>query len=90
MRRLATRLPQEGGKKPLIGTVMKLNRRGLHEFMNSWDLSAGNDQVRKLPEVLRKIGAFNMGDKLERKLAYIDQQSKLCEELVEVAQNEFK
>ncbi|XP_041740909.1 tumor necrosis factor receptor superfamily member 11B [Coregonus clupeaformis] len=90
MRRLAMRLPQEGGKKPLRGTVMKLSRRGLNNFMNSWDQGAGKDQVRKLPEVLRNIGAFNMGDKLERKLKYIDQQSKLCEGLVEVAQNELK
>lgn len=85
MRRLAMRLPQEGGKKPLIGTVMKLNRRGLHDFMNSWDQGAGKDQVRKLPEMLRKTGARNAADKLELKLKYIDQQFKLCEGLVEVA-----
>ncbi|CAB1320941.1 unnamed protein product [Coregonus sp. 'balchen'] len=84
MRRLVMRLPQEGGKKMLRGTVMKLSKRGLNDFMNSWDQGAGKDQVRKLPEMLRKIGARNAGDKLQRKLEYIDQQSKLCERLVEV------
>ncbi|XP_029587684.1 tumor necrosis factor receptor superfamily member 6B isoform X2 [Salmo trutta] len=85
IRRLAMRLPQEGGKKQLRGTVMKLSRRGLNDFMNSWDQGAGKDQVRKLPEMLRKTGARNAADKLELKLKYIDQQFKLCEGLVEVA-----
>ncbi|XP_010866882.1 tumor necrosis factor receptor superfamily member 11B [Esox lucius] len=83
MRRFGMKLSQLGGKTTARETIMKLSKSGLNDFINSWVQKAGNDQVRKLPEILGKIGSPQEGEKLQCKLEYIEQQSKLCDGLNE-------
>ncbi|KAL0962323.1 hypothetical protein UPYG_G00338630 [Umbra pygmaea] len=79
MRRLVMKLPQMGGEKLLRGAIFKLSRMGLIEYINRWiRTTVANDQIKKLPDILKKIGALHAGRKLKRDLEYIEKQSELC------------
>ncbi|KAF7652202.1 hypothetical protein LDENG_00099690, partial [Lucifuga dentata] len=76
LRRLAHKLLSEGGSK---ANTSGLHRTDLYAQINAWLSSAGPENIRKLLDTLKEIGANDAPKKLERKLQHINSQlSKPC------------
>uniref|UniRef100_A0A8D3C6W2 TNFR-Cys domain-containing protein n=1 Tax=Scophthalmus maximus TaxID=52904 RepID=A0A8D3C6W2_SCOMX len=77
LRRVVHNLPTEDGKKQT--GLSALGVEELNARLSAWVASAGERQIRQLPEVLSKIGAQNAGERLQSKLQRIDSHlNKLC------------
>ncbi|XP_017289371.1 tumor necrosis factor receptor superfamily member 6B-like [Kryptolebias marmoratus] len=70
LRRIVHKLPSEGGKKQR--ETLELNFSELHSRISSWVSSATAAQITQLPDVLIKVGASSLGEKLQKKLNQTD------------------
>lgn len=70
LRRIVLKLLSEDGKKP--GKPLELNLSELHSQISSWVSSATAAQIRQLPDIVIKVGASSIGEKLQKKLNQTD------------------
>ncbi|XP_030002457.1 tumor necrosis factor receptor superfamily member 6B-like isoform X2 [Sphaeramia orbicularis] len=73
LRQFVRKLPSEDRKKT-AGNVSGLDVSGLHSLLDAWIAAATVADIRRLPDVLTKIGANNIGDRLLNKLRKIESQ----------------
>ncbi|KAJ8000147.1 hypothetical protein DPEC_G00201830 [Dallia pectoralis] len=83
MSRLVMKLQQLGGERTSREEIMKLSNKGLERLLNSWVQGAGDEQVRRLPDVLTQIGAGPLGERLQRKMDLITHQRNVCNRLID-------
>ncbi|XP_056256024.1 tumor necrosis factor receptor superfamily member 6B-like isoform X1 [Seriola aureovittata] len=77
LRRLVHNLPSEDGKKQEGTSTLSFSDANVR--INMWVASATAKQIRQLPAILMKVGANNIGERLQNKLHRIDSNLKeLC------------
>uniref|UniRef100_A0A3Q2QMU8 Tumor necrosis factor receptor superfamily member 11B n=1 Tax=Fundulus heteroclitus TaxID=8078 RepID=A0A3Q2QMU8_FUNHE len=70
LRRIVHRLPSAGGKTP--GETLELNFSELHARICNWVSSATAAQIQQLPDIVNKVGATSVGEKLQSKLHQVE------------------
>ncbi|KAM4550155.1 tumor necrosis factor receptor superfamily member 6B-like [Fundulus diaphanus] len=74
LRRIVHRLPSAGGKTP--GDLLELNFSELHASISNWVSSATAAQIQQLPDIVNKVGATSVGEKLQSKLHQVETHLK--------------
>lgn len=70
LRRIVSKLPSEGGKNK--GETLELNFTELHSRISNWVSSASATQIQQLPDIVIKVGANSIGERLQKKLNQTD------------------